>query len=286
MLTLNQDYETEIVVPVHIRNIPDDVGFSASGDDELVVKVRDGGTTLMNYMFTSFLPISVDYEEFKNRKGRLSLPVSQLRKRVEGQLQSSTVVLALQPDSFVYFTRESALRIPVKIQGNYSVAKQYVSGTPIAIPDSVWVYAPESVADTLRAVYTMPFEESELRDSLRVAVALVPVGENVKCVPSEVNVVVPVSPFAEKSFELSVVGVGFPDNYRLRTFPSRVRVVMNVNMSLYDSVSPDDFEIGVRYEDVSAGQSRAVLRLLSVPETVRDVRIVPQEVEYLIEQYE
>lgn len=284
MLTLNQDYETDITIDVHIKDVPENIGFLSTGEECVVVKVRDRGTTLMNYAFSSFLPISVSYSELKNRKGRLSLPVSVLRKRIEGQMLSSTTVLSMQPDSFVYFTRESALRLPVRIDGRYSVAKQYAAGKPLVRPDSVWVYAPSSVADTLEFVTTAFFEQDELRDSLYMNVDLrMPSG--VKCVPSQVSVVVPVSPFAEKSFELPVTGVDFPAQYRLRTFPPRVAVVMNVDMALYDSVTEDEFKVGILYSDIEGStSSNARPRLLKTSKNVRDVRIVPSEVEYLIEQ--
>lgn len=284
MLTLNQDYETDITIDVHIKDVPENIGFLSTGEECVVVKVRDRGTTLMNYAFSSFLPINVSYSELKNRKGRLSLPVATLRKRIEGQMLSSTTVLAMQPDSFVYFTRESALRVPVKIDGRYSAAKQYAAGKPLVRPDSVWVYAPSSVSDTLEYIPTAFFEHSELRDSLMLDVAL-RIPSDVRCVPSDVRVVIPVSPFAEKSFELPVTGVNFPPQYRLRTFPPRVTVVMNVDMALYDSVTEDDFEVGILYSDVAGSASSSVkLRLLDSSKKVRDVRIVPSEVEYLIEQ--
>ena len=89
MLTLNQNYETDIRFNVTIKEKPEDVTFTSEGE-EIVVRVRDRGTTLMNYKLESFMPISVNYSEFVNRKGRLLLPLSVLQKRIKKQLQSST----------------------------------------------------------------------------------------------------------------------------------------------------------------------------------------------------
>lgn len=284
MLTLNQDYEAEITVPVQIKQIPENAGFSSSGEETVCVRVRDRGTTLINYIFASFLPVTVDYSELHNNRGRLFLPVSSLKKRIEGQLLSSTDVQSLQPDTFYYYTRESALRVPIKLNGAFTVARQYTAGTPLLIPDSVWVYAPSSVADTLSFISTEQFEYKELRDSLFTDVALV-IPEGIKCVPDRAALVVPVSPFAEKSFELPIMAVGFPENYRLRTFPSYAKVVVNISMAEYDKITEDDFEIGVNFSDVAdSDEVRAKLHLLAFPSTVKGIRIVPSEVEYLIEQ--
>lgn len=284
MLTLNQDYETEITIPVQIKQIPENAGFSSSGEEMVRIRVRDRGTTLINYTFSSFLPVTVDYSELHNSRGRLSLPVATLKKRIEGQLLSSTNVQSWQPDTFYYYTRESALRVPVKLNGTFTVARQYTAGTPALLPDSVWVYAPASVADTLNFISTEFFEYAELRDSLCADVSLV-IPDGVQCVPDKTALVIPVSPFAEKSFELPVMAVGFPKDFRLKTFPSYAKVVVNVSMAEYDKVSEDDFEIGVNYSDVADGSKvRAKLHLLSSPSTVKEVRIIPGEVEYLIEQ--
>lgn len=283
MLTLNQDYETDIKVEVNIKDVPENIGFSASGEEVLTVRLRDRGTTLINYTFASFLPITVDYRELINRKGRLALPTSLLRRHIEGQMVSSTAILSMHPDTFVYYTRESALRYPVRLNAKYNVARQYVAGTPKIIPDSVWIYAPASLTDTLQAVNVELKVEDELRDSLSVELPITTIS-GVKCSPSKVQVVIPVSPFAEKSFEVPIIGVGFPENCRLRTFPSHVKVLMNVNMAMYEHISATDFEVGVDYTSVQGGTSRAKLRILSAPENVRDIRIVPTEVEYLIEQ--
>ncbi len=286
MLTLNQDYETDIDVPLHIKQIPQNIGFSGSGEEMLSVKVRDRGTTLMNYMFTSFLPVTVDYSELRNRKGRLTLPVSMLKKRIEGRLQSSTNLISVYPDTFMYYTQESALRIPVKFQGQYTVARQYTAGTPILTPDSVWVYAPTHTADTLRAIATASLDYGELRDSLRTDVSLL-APEGVKCVPENVALTIPVSPYAEKIFELPIKALDFPQNFSLKTFPSTVRVVVNVSMSQYETVTDSDFEIGVSYSDVADGSKpRVKLHLLKRPSVGKDIKIIPNEVEYLIEHNE
>lgn len=284
MLTLNQDYETELVMPLHIKQIPDDVGFSGSGEEFVTVRVRDRGTTLMNYMFTSFLPLTIDYSELGNKRGRLSFSTATLKKRIEGQLLSSTKMLSVQPDTFLYYTRESALRIPVQFGGEYVVAKQYTAGTPILIPDSAWVYAPKMVADTIEYINTELADYGELRDSLYVDAALI-LPNGVKCVPEKVAVVIPVSPFAEKSFEMPIIAIGFPDSLSLKTFPSFAKVIVNVNMSQYDSVTEDDFEIGVKYSDIASGdKQRAKLYLLNKSVAAKDIKIYPEEVEYIIEQ--
>lgn len=283
MLTLNRDYETDIQFNLSIKEVPEDISFS-SQDEELIVRVADRGTTLMNYKLGTFLPVTVNYSELVNRKGRLTLPVSALQKRIKKQLASSTSIIAIQPDTLLYYTKESAVRYPIRFNGLVTPARQYAVGDIVVAPDSVWVFAPAQVADTLEYLSTAYFSREELRDTLNITLPL-EFADNVSCNPAEVNVTIPVYPFTQKSFELQVHGVDFPDTYRLRTFPPRVQVKMNVKSDDYELVNADDFEVGISYLDIYGSDSnRAEVKLLRCPSWVKDARIVPNIVEFIIEQ--
>lgn len=283
MLTLNKEYETDIKFNISIKEVPEDISFS-SQDEELIVRVSDRGTTLMNYKLETFLPISVNYSELVNRRGRLTLPVSLLQKRVKKQLRSSSAIVAIQPDTLLYYTKESAVKYPVRFSGDITPARQYALGDVKITPDSVWVFAPAKVADTLKYVPTKFFEKNELRDTLNVNLELL-VADNVTCNPTEVSVTIPAYPFTQKTFELPVYGIDFPETCRLRTFPSRVQLKLNVSSDDYKQLNYDDFEVGISYLDIYGSDSnRAIVKLLRAPAWAKDVKIIPSTVEYIIEQ--
>ncbi|MBQ8270484.1 MAG: hypothetical protein IJZ22_04680 [Bacteroidaceae bacterium] len=284
MLTLNQDYETDIRFRVSVKGVPDDVNID-SQDRDVMVRVRDRGTTLMNYKLESFIPLSVNYSEFVNRKGRLLLPASALQKRVKKQLQSLTSVLAIHPDTLIYYTQESAQRFPIVFNGEVTPARQYAVGDILLSPDSAWVFAPLQVADSIKCIYTQQCVRKELRDTLVLTLPLEVPGSVNSCTPSEVTVTVPVYPYAQKVFRLPVRELDFPDTYKLRTFPSQVQVMLNVSMDKYNTVSADEFEVGVSYLDVFESESNTVaVKLLRSPDYATDVVLVPSEVEYIIEK--
>jgi YbbR domain-containing protein len=284
MLTLNQNYETDITFAVVVKDVPEDVTFTSQGED-VVVRVRDRGTTLMNYKLESFMPLSVNYSELINRKGRMLLPLTALQKRIKKQLQSSTSMVVVQPDTIVYYTQESALKFPVRLKGEFVPARQYAVGEISLSPDSVWVFAPMQVADTMKCVDTEWREEKELRDTLVYTIPLsLPAAAN-SCTPAEVTVTVPVYPYAQKSFKLPVLGIDFPETYKLRTFPSHVQVMLNVSMDNYNKIVAEDFEVGVSYLDVFESDNNKVsVKLLRAPSYATDVTIQPSLVEYIIER--
>ncbi len=283
MLTLNQKYETNVDFSVHLSNLPDNVAFSSSTEKTVTVRLRDRGTIIADYLFNSFRPIVVDFSELQKRDGYLSLPVASLRKRIESRLQNSSSLITFQPDSFLYYVKEDAIRVPVRVNGDFSTARQYIAEAAKAIPDSVLVFAPQAIADTLQYISTQYIVQNELRDSVVLSAKLMH-DKKIECIPDTVQVVIPVTPYIQKSFDVPVIGVGFPNGTMLRAFPSHVKVIADIGMLYLNKITPDDFEVAVDYSDIVAGNAdRVKLRLLKSPSAVSNVRIAPGEIEYLIE---
>ena len=283
MLTLNRDYEDDIKFKLSIKEVPEDISFS-SADEELIVHIKDKGTNLMNYKFESFLPVSLPYSDFANKNGRLTLPASSLQKIIKNKLNSATVIMGMHPDTIVLYTQESAVKRPVALKVNVVPARQYALGDVKVYPDSVWVFASSAVTDTLKTVVAESLLRSDVRDTVRVTLPLKPL-HNVNYNPAEVEVVIPVYPYTQKVLELPVVGIDFPEMYKLQTIPSKVSLQVNVSLENYASIQPEEFELGISYFDVyGAETNKAEVRVLRAPKGVKDVKIVPSLVEYIIEQ--
>ncbi len=283
MMTLNKYYEMDVEIPYRIKNVPGDV-YAVSMDKEIVtLKLKDRGTVLLNYYTRNFLPASIDYSEFQRQEGRLTLSSSALKKQLTGQLATSSEFVSIHPDTLIYYTQESFNKYPVEISGEISSAKQYEIGNISITPDSVWVFGSTADTDTMSCIYTEIVDRKEIRDSLSFDVQLQK-REGVKYSADVVNIKVPVTPYTEKSFELDIKGMGFPAAYVLKALPSKAKVYFNVNLIQIDSIEPSDFEVGIMYGDIHGNKSEKVaLTLLKHPEAVRDIRIIPKEVEYIIE---
>ena len=59
--SLQQEYEIEISIPVRYKNIPPDISFTETPPQEIIAKVKDKGSVLLNYSFgRSFAPIETN----------------------------------------------------------------------------------------------------------------------------------------------------------------------------------------------------------------------------------
>ena len=206
-------------------------------------------------------------------------------KKISAQLNNSTQLLAVRPDTLDYiYSRGIPKKVPVAVGGEVSAGRQYYVSDIRVIPDSVVVYAPQGVLNTILTAYTQPFHWTNVTDTLKKHINLQKL-HGVKFVPSSVDVVACVDMYSEKTLEVPVVGIGFPKGKVLRTFPSKVQVTVQVGLKNFKSVTEKDFLVGVSYADVIGNKSEKLpLTIKKYPDVVSHVRVTPSSVDYLIEQ--
>lgn len=284
--TLNNDYETEFTVPVRLKNVPDNVVITSEPVSELRIRVRDKGTVLFNYMLgKSFYPVSLDFADYKSADTHVRIPSSSIQKKVTTQLNASTSLLSMKPDTLEYYysTGESK-KVPVRLCGQVEAGLQYYLPDTVFTPDSVLVYAPVAALDTIKAAYTQPLHLHNITDTLRRKVSLAS-HKGIKYSPSSVELILPVDMYTEKTVEVPLRGINFPADKELRAFPSKVQISFQVGVGRFRQVTAEDFHLIVSYEElVRLGTNKYTVRLKKLPKGISHVRFIPEQVDFLIEQ--
>lgn len=285
--TLNNDFETNVTFAVRLKNMPDNAVVTTGPPTEVHVLIKDKGTVLLNYFLGKrFYPITIDYDDYRDAEDcLLRICGDDLRREIQSQLNASTLLLTVTPDTLdVYYSKGKAKRVPVRLQGTVSAASQYYLSDTIFSPDSVWVYAPSEVLDTLKFVCTLPLSDTHIADTLVRRLPLMS-RRAMKCVPDEVEVTLPVDIFTEKTVEVPLEGIGFPPGKVLRTFPSKVKVSFQTGLRHFRQVDAGDFHLYVTYEELlRLGNEKYTVKIGDLPGGVSNVRVEPAQVDFLIEQ--
>lgn len=234
--TLNETFETEVVVPLKLNNVPSNLIITSDLPDELHVTVQDKGSILMKYLYGQPLtPVTVDYKnyDFGGMAGRVQVQEAEVRRAIAAQLFSSTRIQSIKPDTLEFFyNRGLKKKVPVLISGVIEPAQQYYLRHVVAKPDSVVVFAPSSILDTLQAAYTQNFYQAGLVESKNLQIPVRPI-RGAKFIPDVLDVQIDVDIYTEKTVEVPIVGVNFPADKDLRTFPSKVKVTFKVGSKSY-----------------------------------------------------
>ena len=283
---LNDDYETELSIPLRMKDVPENVVITSDIPKELKVGVKDRGTVLVNYLFGQTLyPVTLDFDDYADKGRQVRIPTVSLNKRIASQLNQSTKLSTFKPDTLeIFYTRGQAKKVPVKLQGEVKAERQYYISDVVFSPDSVMVYAPKAILDTITSAYTESLYIEHISDTTRRRVELMPV-KGARFTPSYNDVAFYVDVYSEKMVEVPVEGVNFPDDKQLRTFPTKVQVTFQIGMSQFDSVTSDDFRVVVDYNVLmEENAEKCKPMLVQSPMNVKHVRVSPQEIDYIIEQ--
>ena len=286
VLTLNETYEREFLIPVRLVDVPKNVVITGDGEDTIRVTIRDKGYALATYMFSDMLrPIEVNFKNYAKTEGRGSFPSAYMKKQLEQRLYGGSKVTAIKPERFEFFFNYGLnKRVPIKLLGKITPGESYYIAKTKFSPDSITIYASESILDSIKYVFTEPLQLSDVTDTITENVNIRKM-LGVKCLPAVVDVSIYPDVLTEESIEVPITPINVPANKVLRTFPSRVKVSFVTGASLFRSIRPESFSVVADYNDVADHPSdKCNIYLRATPSGVNKAKTELKQVDYLIEQ--
>lgn len=268
-----------------LKNVPGNVVITTPLPSSVKVTLKDKAATLLSYRSSGGLPsVNIDFNNYDQQSGHVVLKNADIIKVVQSRLQTTTKVQALQPNVIEYFYNFGLhARFPVVLRASLEAEKLYGVSSVSLKPDSVTVFASREVLDTMTAVYTKHVVAENINKKTAYHLQF----ENIKgtkVTPGYTTLTVNVDKITEKTVEVPVRFVNFPASKVLRTFPSSVKVSFQVGLNMYKQITAADFPIVVSYDDVQNSNSEKLhLYFKSVPAGVSYVRIIPEYVDFLVE---
>ena len=288
---LDDTIEADIKVPLELVNVPNGIIITSPLPEEVTVTVRDRGTNLLNYMQSNdgIDPIRLDYAIYDNGAvaGKASVSATDVQRAFLQQMNSSVEVVRMHPSKFEFhYNRGVSRMVPVKFVGTLATQQQNYLMDLAFNPDSVIVYAPSTILDTLKYAYTERLDIKGLDETTTFDLSF-PKRPGVMVVPEQVQMTAHVDYYTEQTMRVPVVGLNFPAGISLKTFPAEVTLKYRVGAAMARQITAENLVLAATYEELlnnNTGKLR--LQLKSIPLGVSNVRIYPSEVDYLLEQVE
>ena len=283
--TMSQNYDTVMKVHVQVTGMSDDMRVTVPPANQISVSLSGKGSALRKSgRMWSRRILNISNTAFNLMQGHASLSTFRLIDSVSAFLPASVSIRSIAPDSLVYqYAMQHSIMLPVEFGGTFESQDQFFMERMEFQPDSIC--AQVLLSDTLS--YRAVADAGPILLSSDTTVQTV----SIKPVPGvifsteEVQMTVIARQYTEKSLEIPITGVNFPDHLSLKSFPSKAVVIVWVKMSEYDKVSESDFQVVVDYNDLVGGDaSKAPLRIFSQPVNVRNVRLQTRTVDYLMER--
>jgi len=285
LMTLNETYEKEIMVPVCLAGVPEGVVVTSETDDTIRVSVRDKGYFLLAYLYgNNIRPVNIDYRTFVRNSEKGTVTAAEMQKLIYPQLYSSSRIVSVKPEKYEFFyTKGQNKLVPVSVRGKILPEKSYYIAKISVLPEKVRVYASERVLDSIKNAYTELLNISNLADTVSRNIDLRKI-RGAKFVPATVAVTIYPDVLTEETVEVPITAVNMPDGKILRTFPPRVSVLFTAGASMFRNIRPEQFKVVADYNDILAHPSeKCSIYLKQYPSGVRNAVLEVEQVDYLIE---
>lgn len=282
-----ETFEEVFEIPIEYENIPENYIFNSLPPSSFQVRVQDQGITLLSYKRNKLPPIHIDLKDKIDKENKVLISFKQFDTEIRANFSPSTQILSVTPEVVqILFAKEEEKELPVSIDLDIKPKNQFfISGDIVPYPPTVKAFGAKEKLDSLTHITTAYMEETELTDSVTLTVPLQEI-EGIRFNPSQVEIFVPVEAFTETSVNLPLLTINVPEELRLITFPSQVRLTYCVPLSKYMEISPEDFTVVIDYNELIKSDNLRMqkVEISSLPSIVFNVRVYPEEVECLIEE--
>ena len=286
-LTLNETYERDVSIPVTVTNVPKNVMLTSDDTDTVKMTIRDKGITLATYIYGNAMPhLMIDYATYAHKDGIITIPAADMQKMARQQLASGSKIIVVKTERLdFYYNYGDKKRVPVRWSGRVIPEQLFYLSHVQYWPDSVTVYAPAELLDSINLVYTEPLNYVNFRDTLMVECYLQK-HKGVKYVPEQIRVGFYTDVLTEESVAgIPIRGINMPQGKVLRTFPARTTVHFVAGASVFRHLRPEDFEVVANYDELKNSHSeKCRIYLLNAPSNITRARLEVNQVDYIIEE--
>lgn len=279
---LNGSITETFKVRLNIQNVPDSVTFITEPPADIHVTLRDKGTNILRSGILKHPTLEINFRDYA-RDGIFRLSQSDMTAELKSDLGGVATITSSSIDSLrLYYTVGPGKRVPVQVQAQVTAASGYlISSAPVPLTRAVKVYSYGSEVDTIHAVRTRMLVKSNLSQPEVYKVKFVPI-PNVRIIPSEIEVKVPVEPLVHKVTYVNVQVENTPQGQSLLLFPNKVPVSFYVPMSHFN----DDYfpmRVVADYEDIHRTRgSRIPVHVSDHADYLINVELQADSIEYTL----
>ncbi len=284
--TIQESTEVILAYRLVIEDLPNDVVFTGDVPNQINVTYTSKGWNAFYYKFmrNEEPELVVNFKDINQKSGKITIDANTLRRAILRKKPQGMTYKSSSPGKIeTFYSNGQHKRVPVLFNGHVTTtAGRYQCGT-IILPDSVDIYAPKHIYGSINNIKTENVTYTDLEDTLQTRLALL-VPRGTKAIPDSVDVNICVDIFTDKTLQATVYSENVPHNKLIRTFPLKVNITFLVSATLYNDITADDFLLVIDYNELKNDSKRCRVHVRQKPSGIRNLRISPETIEYIIEQ--
>lgn len=281
----SQTYESWVEVSLETNKLPDSLFIRENSSSKVRLRLRASGFKLLGLGMGKNSK-ELDLSSVSSTGSRFFLTDDALLSQWEGNF-SNAEILSIRPDTLFFDLYQVRSRM-VKVQANLGLELEQnhvLLGALSIRPDSVLIKGPASEIDSIEVIETEGLTLQEVADSFEQELYLIVPDEFVESEVStqKVSVSGEVVKFSEKIFDLAIQVENVPEEYDIRIFPKTISILCKAGENDLREISEDNFKVVTVYDSTKVEQKTMHLSLSQQPENVLSVRLLQDEVKFVLE---
>ncbi|GIR12350.1 MAG: hypothetical protein CM15mP23_09250 [Cryomorphaceae bacterium] len=285
LIKFSKEYTYYIDYPIEFINQPIDKYWKDEPLSNLKVKVNGHGFNFLKETFSNRL-LKVDVSKLQNTNSSTYFWLSQAeRSNIAIELNGFSI-LEIYPDTlFINYSKKTKKSVQVKVPLNLNFMENYEQyGSFKILPNTIDVYGPSHILDTLSFVYTNVLNQHDIFQSINSTLKIQLPNKDLSTNYSEVNFIQEVARYTQISRLIPIKLKNVPKGKELRIIPSEVELSYWVAMQDVDKINSSDFAIYCDYNEVDMTEN-AILNVFidesKTPSIVQKVKYHPSNIEFI-----
>lgn len=286
---LSKEYISIIEYKVAYKNLPEAKIFQSEPEKTIALQIRGSGFKLLGQNLSQpTIEIDLDNPIYKENYRYFILTNTQ-KSAVQSQLDMGLWLEYFEKDSLFFdLGIQKFKKVPVVAPIDIEYKLGYsLSGELKILPDSIQILGPEAQVNKIQFLKTDPLVLKNISENISQEIPVVRPqnSEKIMLNSEKVKIVAKIEKFTEDSFEIPFVIKNRAKNSKITTYPKTVKIIFKVGLSNYNKISPNSFQVGCDYQNtVQKNLDYLEPELWEKPDWVTSVKIVPSQIEFLIQK--
>ena len=285
LIKFSKEYSYYVDYPIELINQPIDKYLKDEPLTNLKVKVNGYGFNFLKETFSNRL-LKVDVSKLQHTNSNTYFWLSQSEKSNISIELNGFSILDIDPDTlFLNYSKKSKKSVQVKVPLNLNFRENYEQYGSFKIsPNTIDVYGPSHILDTLSFVYTNILNQHDIFQDINSTLKIQLPNKDLSINYSDVNFIQEVARFTQISRLIPINLKNVPKGKELRIKPSEVELSYWVAMQDVDKINSSDFVIYCDYNEVDMTEN-AILNVFidesKTPSIVQKVKYHPSNIEFI-----
>ncbi|MBT8385689.1 MAG: hypothetical protein KJO83_08245 [Bacteroidia bacterium] len=289
LIKMSKEYTDVVQFKVDYINLPKGKMLQGEVDGNIDIIITTYGFNFVKYRLGK-KNVKVDLKNIRRKKGSLYYQLSKdLLPQIKKQVTSDVEVISIQPDS-LFFNLGLSKTKEVLIVPDMNI--QYRSGYNLkgsleVDPKYLTISGPENLIDSIEKIATENMVLTDVYESIETTLPIIKLDKKMRVTFSTDKVKIKgiVEKFTEATLKLPVEIQNLPKGYTISIIPEEVEVLFNIGLSDYNKINQNDFKVVCDYNRTAKdGLNYLIPEVLSKPEMVTEIKIVPNQIEFLLKK--